>query len=1041
VNPGSNWPYRGRDLTWLAVVAACYGALAWAVLKFLSSDGLIAVFWPGAGVALAALLLGGMRYWIAIFIPAFVGALLLGQSVAQAVMLGVAATSGPLLGYWLLARLPDFDCGLGSPGDFFRLCVLAGLLSSGVSALVGAATLYAFGTIPADALGVGMIDWWLGDILGIILVAPLVLVWRHPPRLAAAKAIEGTLILGLAFVAGQAIFLDWPLPAPAEFQRGFWMYLFVIFAAVRLGTHGVLPLLLVTTTQGLLGATRGVGYFATQSGAPHRVDFWVFATVLAFVGVSLATLLAARRSAALVLQRREQELKRTQQLAGLGGWSWDMGSGAQRWSEAVYRIFGRDSDLPPVAYPEVRQYFSGDGWQRFSTAVEATRSRGVPYEIDADLVLPGGDRRWIVARGEAVRDEHGRIVEMLGTIQDITERKQAEEARRESEERLHLFIQHAPAALAMFDRDMRYIAVSRRWLSDYSLGDRDVVGRSHYDIFPEIPDRWRAVHRRGLAGEVVEMEQDPFERADGSVQWLRWAVRPWHRADGGIGGIVIFTEDITARKQAELALAEQEGQYRAVLETTADGFWMIGPDARIRRTNEAYARQSGYSRAELIGKPAAELEAVESPEELARHVAAIRSEGSEVFETWHRRKSGELWPVEVTAAYSAEAGGVYFAFLRDITERKRAADALRASEARFRATFEQAAVGIAHVAPDGRWLRVNGKLCEILGYCQAELLTMKVRDITHPDDIETDLAYVRRVLAGEMQNFSREKRYIRKDGAVIWINLTLALARKPGGAPDYFITVVEDISQRKRTEAALQALHGEMENLTKFQVAGQTAAALAHELNQPLNAVASYAEAALRLLRAGNPQPEKLRHALESSSQQAQRAGRVVRELLAFMNQGQVQVEPMDLNDAVQKALNRIAADGFAGFAVHLDLFPELSRVNANRLQVEKVLVNLIENSIEAMRESGLGKLAIAVTVRTNADADMAQVTVSDNGPGIDSQTLHRVFDPFFTTKPKGLGMGLAISRSIIEAHGGRLWVESEPGAGASFHFTLPLVP
>src|SRR5262249_26064854 len=138
----------------------------------------------------------------------------------------------------------------------------------------------------------------------------------------------------------------------------------------------------------------------------------------------------------------------------------------------------------------------------------------------------------------------------IAIVENITERKRAEESLRESEERLRLLIENAPAAIAMFDGQMRYLAVSRRWLTDYGLGDRPLLGRSHYEIFPQIPDRWRVVHQRGLAGEILRAEEDRFEWAAGTVQWLRWEVRPWYKEDSAVGGIIIFTEDISERKRA-----------------------------------------------------------------------------------------------------------------------------------------------------------------------------------------------------------------------------------------------------------------------------------------------------------------------------------------------------------------------------------------------------------------------------------------------------------------------------------------------------------
>jgi len=260
---------------------------------------------------------------------------------------------------------------------------------------------------------------------------------------------------------------------------------------------------------------------------------------------------------------------------------------------------------------------------------------------------------------------------------------------------------------------------------------------------------------------------------------------------------------------------------------------------------------------------------------------------------------------------------------------------------------------------------------------------------------------------------------------------------KPFSAEELLARIGARISARRRQEAALSGLRAELEELLKQQVASQTAAAIAHDLNQPLNAMASYTEAALRLLRAGNPSPQKLQHALESGAAQAQRAGQVVRELLQFFQAGETPIESLDLNRAVDRALTLVGTDGQGGFDSTVDLAPELRPVRANRLQVEKVLVNLVCNAVDAMRAAGVSPHSIAITVRP-VDGNMAQVTVQDRGPGLSEEAARRIFKPFYTTKPRGIGMGLAISRALVEANGGRLWCEAAPGHGGIFHFTLP---
>jgi PAS domain S-box-containing protein len=322
--------------------------------------------------------------------------------------------------------------------------------------------------------------------------------------------------------------------------------------------------------------------------------------------------------------------------------------------------------------------------------------------MEAVAERPDGTRIPFIPYPTPLFDESGRLTGAVNMLVDISERKRAEADLAERKAQLAVFVEHAPAAIAMFDREMRYLAVSRRYILDFRLPpDAQLIGRSHYEIFPDIPQRWRDVHARVLAGEELSHEEDQFARQDGSTHWVSWSMAPWRRADGSIGGALLFSEHRTEQVEARHALAD--------------------------------------------------------------------------------------------------------------------------SEARFRATFENAAVAVAMVGPDGSILRANNSFARMLGYSIEELKVRTFQDLTHPDDLATNLSVLNKTLVGAAESYSIEKRYVRKDGVVVWASLSVGCVRKTDGGVDYFVAVVQDITDRKRAEARLAERNMQLALAAKVGLVGSFA--------------------------------------------------------------------------------------------------------------------------------------------------------------------------------------------------------------------------
>ena len=407
-------------------------------------------------------------------------------------------------------------------------------------------------------------------------------------------------------------------------------------------------------------------------------------------------------------------------------------------------------------------------------------------------------------------------------------------------------------------------------------------------------------------------------------------------------------------------------------------------------------------------------------------------------------RDGRELPVDISLSPLQAQGRPYVLItMVDATRRRQTENALRTSEERLQLSKLAAALGIFDWDPASGALHLDERSRELWGLGPEEAATYaKLLARIHPEDRAATQAALDRALdpSGNGEDHA-EFRVIRPiDGIERWLSAKGQVFFAAGHAVRH-VGTLQDITEHKAMERRFQEFRAERESLLGQQVAAQTASAIAHELNQPLAAISAYSEVALHALNSKTVNSETLNRALEGCVEQAQRAGQRLHELLDFLHKGELAPEPLDLNGIVREALSITQNDGFGGFKPVLELEHDLPPVLGNRIQVQKVLINLIRNGVEAMREAGVPTSAITIKVQTMAERNMAQVTVQDSGPGLDAETAERIFKPFFTTKPSGIGLGLAISRSLIEANGGQLWLDPDAGPGATFHFTLPFAP
>ncbi|MEJ1963103.1 MAG: PAS domain S-box protein [Gammaproteobacteria bacterium] len=494
--------------------------------------------------------------------------------------------------------------------------------------------------------------------------------------------------------------------------------------------------------------------------------------------------------------------------------------------------------------------------------------------------------------------------------------------------------------------------------------------------------------------------------------------------------ISVLLASAIARERSDAARRATEARNRAILTALPDLMLVLSPDGVYI---EYHCRQDWrfFSPPEkLLGR---RLDEVLPPEVAAifgaAHSAATKSDGVVAVE-YALCIDGRQCDFEARMARRDD--GAVVCLVRDVTERSRAARRLRESEERFRGAFEHSAIGIAIVSLQGRWLQGNPASCRILGYTEAELQSKCFQELTHPDDLAANLHDFERAMRGEIDHYELEKRYIHKNGRTVPALLTVSIVRDERGRPLYFVSQLQDLTDRKRAQTEIERLRVELKHFDRISLTGQLTASLAHEVMQPIAAIMANAESCQRSLQDGESDSPDFRQSIDDIISCSGRAADIVSNVRNLLRKEPGTRRRVNLNRLTQDLIE-VTRHELALRKVQLEtrLDESLREMMGNPIELQQVILNLLMNGAEALeRAQGLREL----TLETANRGAGIEIAVRDSGRDFDPAILERIFEPFFTTKAEGMGMGLTICAEIVQAHGGRIWADTNADGELTVH-------
>ncbi|MCG8636734.1 MAG: PAS domain S-box protein [Desulfobacterales bacterium] len=495
-------------------------------------------------------------------------------------------------------------------------------------------------------------------------------------------------------------------------------------------------------------------------------------------------------------------------------------------------------------------------------------------------------------------------------------------------------------------------------------------------------------------------------------------------------------------------LRESEAKYIDLYDAAPDMY--VSVDAKtgeVIKCNQTLCRVTGYTKEETIGRPV-----------FSMYHPDCRHEAEKTFRTFaetgevnnaplqlKRKNGGKVDVILNVSAVRDRHGEILYSrsSWRDISDLKKAEEASKRSEALFKAIFDQAAMGFAQVnTHTGQFIRINQKFCDIVGYTLEDMKANTFMNLTYHEDLQGDLDNMEKLKKGEISSFSREKRYIHRDGGIVWVTLTVSPMWNSGEQPDYHITIVEDITDKKEIEKEKLNLEARIRQQQKIESIGQLAGGIAHDFNNILFPILGFTQVVMNEL----PKTHRVQQDLKDILDSAKRARDLVKRILLFSRQQEKTLVPVLLSPVIEEPLRLLRSSIPANINIRQKLNGGDAHVLCDPTEIHEIVMNLCTNAYHAVEDKG-GTIKVSLD-KIDPDPDLELppreylcLSVSDDGPGIPPDTMDRIFDPYFTTKPvgKGTGLGLSVVHGIVKNYKGDIQVTNHPGKGVSFKIYLPV--